>query len=100
MAFGLPVLCSLSGEARSFLDEHRCGVNYNAGNAESLAASIIMLQNNSSLRQEYGSNGLRLYEQVYSAEKVYTGMADYLEAVASGKKEIAITASASYRAAS
>lgn len=100
MAFGLPVLCSLSGEARSFLHEHRCGMDYDAGSAESLAASILMLQNNSSLRQEYGSNGLRLYEQVYSAEKVYTGMADYLEEVASGKKEKAILASTTYSAAS
>lgn len=85
MAFGLPVLSSLSGEAQLFLNEHRCGLTYKAGDPESLINSVMALQSGASVRREYGANGLQLYEKVYSADKVYAAMADYLEAVASHK---------------
>ncbi len=83
MAFGLPILSSLSGEAHSFLSEHQCGVTYEAENAESLIANLTALQDSAAMREAYGANGLRLYEESYSAEKVYGTMTDYLESVAS-----------------
>jgi glycosyltransferase involved in cell wall biosynthesis len=85
MAFGLPVLSSLPGEARSFLDKHRCGLTYEAGSAKSLLAALTTLQANPRMREDYGATGIRLYEQAYSADKLYTKMVDYLEVVASRK---------------
>jgi glycosyltransferase involved in cell wall biosynthesis len=85
MAFGLPILSSLAGEAQPFLAEHRCGLTYKAQSPDSLIASLAVLENDERLRKEYGDNGRRLYEQFYCSEKVYTAMADYLESVASRK---------------
>jgi len=83
MAFGLPILSSLSGEAEHFLAEHKCGMTYAAQSPESLIASLAVLSGDDRRRKEYGGNGRKLYEQFYSSEKIYPAMADYLESVVS-----------------
>src|SRR5260370_7964074 len=58
MAYGLPVVSSLPGEAEAFLGESRCGITYKAGDAESLVDALLSLAN-ARHRPEYGDNGPR-----------------------------------------
>jgi glycosyltransferase involved in cell wall biosynthesis len=83
MAFGLPVVSSLRGEAEQFLAESRCGLTYQSNSPENLIATLSDLGANPQRRSEYGMNGRRLYSTQFSAEKVYPAMADYLEAAGS-----------------
>ena len=82
MAYGLPVVSSLPGEAEAFLRESRCGLTYKAGDAESLVDALLSLADTRQ-RREYGDNGRRRYETDYSTAMIYPSMVDYLEAVAS-----------------
>jgi hypothetical protein len=83
MAFGLPILSSLSGEAEHFLAEHQCGMTYKAQSPESLNALLAAMNGDEGRRKEYGDNGRKVYEQFYSSEKIYPVMADFLESVVS-----------------
>lgn len=89
MAFGLPVVSSLAGEAREFLNEHQCGVTYQAGSPESLLSALKNFQSDDALREAYGERGFNLYERFYSAEKIYPAMADYLEGIGSRVNRVA-----------
>lgn len=83
MAFGLPILSSLEGEAENFLIQHHCGLTYKAQSPESLMAALSEIGADDFLEKDFGSNGRRMYEQFYSSEKIYPAMTDYLELVAS-----------------
>jgi len=86
MAFGLPVVSSLRGEAEQFLAEHRCGLTYQSNDPESLAAALLGVVDDRTVQSECAANGRRLYETQLSADKVYPAMVSYLETVASSRK--------------
>jgi glycosyltransferase involved in cell wall biosynthesis len=83
MAFGLPVVSSLRGEAEQFLAENRCGLTYQSNSPESLISELLRLVDNQQLQSEYGANGRELYNTQFRSEKVYPAMVDYLETVGS-----------------
>jgi glycosyltransferase involved in cell wall biosynthesis len=85
LAFGLPVVSSLKGEAEQFLLEHHCGLTYEPGNARSLASALQTILDNPRLGQQLGATGRKLYESELSSEKVYPAMLEYLESVASSR---------------
>jgi glycosyltransferase involved in cell wall biosynthesis len=87
MAFGLPMVSSLKGEAEEFVVGNRCGLTYQGGSPESLLSALLSLVDNRQLRFEYGTNGRHLYETELSSHKVYAAMMDYLEAAGSASRE-------------
>ena len=82
MSAGLPVLCSLPGEARELLESNGCGVYYAAGNADSFAVALGGLLSSPALRREMGQLSKTLFEQRFSSDVVYGQMADDLEQLA------------------
>ncbi len=83
---GLPVISSLRGELESIISENYCGSAYEAGDEESLASAVLNLYHNPRQRRKMGENARRLFEERFSAGRVYTGMIDYLERIA-GKRQ-------------
>lgn len=87
MAFGLPIVCSLEGEAEDFVVGNHCGLKYEGGSPESLVSALLSLVDNRQLCLEFRNNGRRLYEADLSSEKVYAAMMDYLEAAVSANRQ-------------
>ena len=82
MAFGLPIVSSLAGEADLWLSENHCGLSYTANKPDSLIDALTALTTNQSLCREYGENGRSMFHRYYSSDRVYAAMIDYLESLA------------------
>jgi glycosyltransferase involved in cell wall biosynthesis len=93
-AAGLPVLCSLPGEARKLLEEHGCGFYYPAGDATALAARITELSSEPAKRDHAGARARAVFAAHYSAVRVYGSMADHLEYCAGVARSDGLAASA------
>ena len=76
---GLPVVSSLHGELEQILSKNNCGLTYEAGDVQSLSDAILYLLKNPEKRVQMGKNARYLFEEKYSAEKIYPTMADYIE---------------------
>ena len=79
---GLPVLSSLRGELDRIISENGCGLSYEAGDAEGLASAVLKLHGDPALRRRMGENARRLFEERFSAGRVYSSMIDHLERLA------------------
>jgi len=84
MSGGLPILSSLQGELEILLNEYNCGLTYKAGDVRDFLSKLNLLINNSELRRAMGENSKRLFEEKFSADKVYSNMIDYMEQVVAG----------------
>jgi len=83
LCFGLPILTLTDGVARSFIEEHECGLPYDT--AEELAMKIRLLKHDPQRQSEMSANSRRKYLEEFSAERVYGNMMKYLEEMAAGK---------------
>ena len=64
MASGKPVLAMIDGDARSLIEDSRCGIFCNAGDAAAFAKAVLRLMNMSQEeRQRLGSNGREYFEK-------------------------------------
>lgn len=64
MASGKPVLAMIDGDARSLIEDSRCGIFCNAGDAAAFAEAVLRLMNMSQEeRQRLGSNGREYFEK-------------------------------------
>jgi glycosyltransferase involved in cell wall biosynthesis len=82
---GLPVLSSLKGELEQILAQNECGITYEAGNVNSLLKNLRYLLMESKERRRMGDNAARLFEERFSADRIYPRMIDYLEWMESAK---------------
>ncbi|WP_129645424.1 glycosyltransferase family 4 protein [Peristeroidobacter agariperforans] len=85
MAYGLPVVLSLPGEAQRLIEQARCGVFYEPGSAESLARQLRQLLDSPAGRDELASNAARTFQERYSSVTVYKALAAHLEQIAAQK---------------
>lgn len=77
MAGGLPILLSIGGDARKIVEEHDAGYAYEGKSSASLTSTINRMRVDG-VQQRMASNSLEAYRKHYSAEKVYTSMADFI----------------------
>jgi glycosyltransferase involved in cell wall biosynthesis len=82
MAAGLPILCSLAGEARELLVESGCGVYYPAGDAGGLADALSALAADPARRAAMGVSARAVFAASYSASQIFNDMADRFESLA------------------
>ena len=80
LAAGLPVASHLTGLVGKLLLSERCGFTYDDG--QSLAEGLIRLAEDEESRRAMGTQSRRLFAERFSANAVYSGLADYLEAQA------------------
>ncbi len=75
---GLPLLSTLQGEAKEFLETEGCGLTYEASNAQSLVDGIQKLQNQE-LRSQFSRNAVRVFDQHFSRHQIYSEMISHFE---------------------
>lgn len=71
MNFGLPILSSLDGETRQFIEENNCGLYYEAGDPESLIACLDQLIETPEKREEMVVSSKKNYTEKYTPARVY-----------------------------
>lgn len=79
LSLGLPILSPLQGEVASLISSHGVGLRYGTDSEKSLIQCIQTLMNSPDLRQEMSNKALNLYQEEFSFEKVYGGLAKHLE---------------------
>jgi glycosyltransferase involved in cell wall biosynthesis len=77
MAVGLPVLLGIGGDAKEIIERHQAGVAYDGGSPMSLLDAVEKVLS-ADVRERLSANGLRAFQEHYSAEKVYAAMADFV----------------------
>ena len=90
LSAGIPVLCSLRGEARDLLESNRCGTHYAPGEAHALAAELENLVANADRRVSMGAAARDLFHRRFSAYTVYGGMARHLELLVEDRARVAV----------
>jgi glycosyltransferase involved in cell wall biosynthesis len=81
MAAGLTLLSSLRGEMEDLIRKEEIGLQYRAGDADSLVAGILWLVNNQQQRQAMGQRARSLFREQFDASVIYPKLAEYLEEV-------------------
>lgn len=86
MAYGLPVLSALPGEARGIIERGGCGEFYEPGSASALASAIRRLCGDSARRDAMAARARQLFQRDYAAEAVYPRLAEHLETVVASSR--------------
>jgi glycosyltransferase involved in cell wall biosynthesis len=82
LSAGSPILSSLKGETEFLLKDKGVGLSYEAGNVDDFVQKLKKYINNSDLMNSTSSRCVSLYEDNYSAQRVYGDLASYLEEMA------------------
>ena len=77
----LPAVSSLQGLLAELLEENGCGVTYEPGKVEQLAAALRGLYESPERLGQMSAKAHGLFKKRFVAEKVYGEMVDYLEEV-------------------
>ncbi len=81
---GLAIVSSLHGELEELLDENRCGITYEAGNDKELARLLRYLVMHPDVLRDMSTRAKLLFNDRYSADRIYPKMADYIEWIVGG----------------
>jgi len=82
LSAGLPIVSSLSGVLARLLMENHCGVTYEEGRPDSLAAALMRLYDDRDALGDMSRNARSLYERSFVAERVYGEMIRHLCCIA------------------
>jgi glycosyltransferase involved in cell wall biosynthesis len=79
MSHGIPMVSSLSGELDQLIKRHQLGLTCPEGDVIAFSRALDELVKNPELRTRMRTNGLAVFRDLFSAQKVYSDFADYLE---------------------
>ncbi|MFO1040180.1 MAG: glycosyltransferase family 4 protein [Planctomycetaceae bacterium] len=69
MASGRPVLMAVRGDGATFIEKNEFGITAEPSNATSLAAAVVKLRDMpAAVREEFGVNGRRAFDQRYCSQ--------------------------------
>lgn len=77
-AFGLAMICGLSGESLELLTEYGAGVGYESGNLESFIGAVRCYLDDTTLLPRHQSGARRLGEAVFDEQQIYPQMAAFV----------------------
>jgi len=80
LSAGLPILSSIEGVLGNLVREYNCGMIYGYS-GKRLTDCIMKLKFDKNLYRTMSQNAYRLFEEKFSADKVYPAMVKYLEEV-------------------
>ena len=81
MSAGLPVISSLGGVLETTLSTYGCGITYLPGDTDRLVKILIDLHNNHESRSAMSINARKLFQDKFSADKVYGEMIAHIERI-------------------
>jgi len=82
LSAGLPILTNVSGYLQGLLEQHGCGLFYPENQPDDLFSRISLLYDNPGFRDQMSNNASRLFQERFSAKKVYREISEYLERLA------------------
>ena len=85
-AAGLAIVNSLPGELATLVAEHRAGLPYAAGDAESLAAAIATLAGDRRTLLAMRQSARRMAEAEFDRDKTFPRFAEWLEGISGGER--------------
>jgi len=79
LSAGLPTIsCPDKGVLSDLLNDNQCGMSYPYGDADALAAAIARLYDDRVTLKKMSQNAMRLFQERFTAEKVYTEMMEHM----------------------
>lgn len=88
---GLPIVSSLQGETKDFLDWHGCGVTYDPHDVSNLFSILTSLLDDPDKRMAMAENGRLVFHNELTAEKINDEMILYFEKVIARYNSISFT---------
>jgi len=82
LAAGLPIISSVKGELENLIKAEHVGLQYEAGNAESLAEAIVEPHNNTQERLAAGQRAKKLAEDKFDMNKEYPKYEEFIRDIA------------------
>jgi glycosyltransferase involved in cell wall biosynthesis len=80
LASGLPLINSLNGEMLRLIKEYDCGLNYKAGNPDSLLFVMrTLLKAEIDSLESMKKNALRLYSDKFDRNKINSSLTRFIE---------------------
>jgi len=78
MSEGLPILSSLQGFAKEYIERYSIGATYTEGNIDSCTDEIKYLYENEKIRQQMGFHSLTCFEKEFEADIVNRQFEEYM----------------------
>lgn len=82
LALGLPILSPLRGEVRNLIAQHNIGLSYGAIVGKTLESCIQDLTEMPEFQRKLSENARKLFQEMFSFQKVYGGLVRHLELLA------------------
>lgn len=79
---GLPVISTAGGEFASILQQHQCGVTYEAENVDDFLNVFNRLRRDTPLRISQAENSRTFFHEELEADRVFSSLVAYLENIA------------------
>ncbi len=80
-AGGIPILSTLSGELDEIINKFNVGKTYDSNDPAEFYKDFLHLYKNKTELKEMSGNARKLYEECFSAKKVYSGFIKYIEEI-------------------
>jgi glycosyltransferase involved in cell wall biosynthesis len=88
MSAGLPIISSPDrGVICELFKKYGCGMNYPSGDAEALAVMLERLSDHREMLKKMSDNALRLFQERFTAENIYTEMMAHMVMIAEHAKQ-------------
>lgn len=89
LAFGLPLVSSLAGEAETMIHRNEIGISYRPGDAAALVAALLALADDPARRRRQAANARRLFRERYDAAVIDDAYASHVERMARSERTAA-----------
>lgn len=86
LSCGLAVVSSVEGSFAQILEREQFGLQYQAGNAESLANALLFMDKDRDLVHNMGTSGMQYARKHMDARAIYRQYADFVEKLAADQK--------------
>lgn len=86
LSLSLPILTSLEGEVDALITPTKAGMRYGGPPRDSLHDCVIKLQNDNELRTQMSKNARAIYDENFTFDQVYGGLARHLEQLAKPRR--------------
>ncbi|HOX22313.1 MAG TPA: glycosyltransferase, partial [Elusimicrobiales bacterium] len=81
-SMGLPLLSSMEGDLRHFIEQKETGLYFHPDNDADLVNCILKLKDDPALQKKMSDNSRRVFLEKLDADKIYQAYADHVEHMA------------------
>lgn len=81
LSAGLPIISAFQGNLREIIKTHKIGFYYPPNDVDVLVGSIQKLHDTPTLYKEMSENAIRVFAEMFNADKIYEGYSKHIENV-------------------